>query len=224
MGDSAIPPGLLAAIETAKKFAFGLTVLAGFMLFLPDDFYETARLTRLHDDYRGVWWVVLVLSGAFAAEEYMRLLVSYVVAERSRRRERREAAEERDRAKAEEEAARRREEEALEEAKRERQAAIETRCSALSPGERQLVAYCLLVNQQSITLPMTNTAAAQLISKGLLAYGGGGRPSGTTFTVPDDVWAHLQTVKDGFVPPDRIDAWERSLRTAMAGARDWMSA
>src|SRR5580704_3220328 len=139
MADGSIPPGLLAAIETAKKFAVGLAALAAFMLFLPDHFYGTAQLASYRDNYKGLWWIVFVLCGAFAAEEYARLLASHLIAERDRRRQRHEAAEGRDRAKAAEEAAQRREQEALEEAKRERLAAIKSRCTSLSPGERQLV-------------------------------------------------------------------------------------
>jgi hypothetical protein len=44
-----IPVSVLKAIEAAKKFGFGLALLAAFMLFLPETFYENAQLISYRD-------------------------------------------------------------------------------------------------------------------------------------------------------------------------------
>ena len=61
---------------------------------------------------------------------------------------------------------------------------IKDRCSSLSPGERELISYCLLENRQSITIPITNNSVGQLVHKSLIVHGGG-RPTGSIFTFPD---------------------------------------
>jgi hypothetical protein len=198
-------------------------VLAAFVLFLPDTFYERAQLTSFREGYKGAWWIVLILSGAFCIEEYARLFVGRYIGERDRKRERREAEEERDRVKRDAEEARQRQQQEEEEARRVRMDTIKTRCSSLSAAERQIIAYCLLENRQSITIPATNPSIGQLVHKELINHGGG-RPPGAIFTFPDEVWEYLKSQSDEFLPPDRTHEWVETLRRSISAQRDWMSA
>jgi hypothetical protein len=217
-----IPTGVLKTVEAAKRFAFGLALLAAFMLFLPDGFYQSAQLTSYRESYKGVWWIVLVLCGGFSVEEYARLFVGRYIAERDRKRQRREAQEDRDRVMREAEEAHQRQQQEEEEARRVRMETVKTRCSSLSAGEREIIAYCLLENRQSITIPISNPAIGQLVHKELISHGGG-RPTGAIFRFPDDAWECLKSQSDEFLPPDRTSEWVERLRRSISAQRDWMS-
>lgn len=218
-----ISTGILKAVEAAKKLAFGLALVAAFMLFLPDSFYKSAQLTSYRENYKGVWWLILVLCGGSSAEEYARLLVGRYIAERDRKREKREAQEDRDRVKREAEEASQRQRQEEEEARSVHIETVKTRCSSLSAGEREIIAYCLLENRQSITIPISNAAIGQLVHKELISHGGG-RPTGAIFTFPDDAWEYLKSQSDEFLPPDRTKEWVERLRRSISAQRDWMSA
>jgi hypothetical protein len=72
-------------------------MLAAFMLFLPETFYQNAQLTSYRDGYKGAWWIVLILCSVFSLEEYGRLFVGRYIGERDRKRETRAAQDKLDR-------------------------------------------------------------------------------------------------------------------------------
>lgn len=88
--------------------------------------------------------------------------------------------------------------------KKERHNIIES-LSSLSEEENTLVGYCLLLNRRTITVPLINSVANSLVSKGLLIQArGGGNMLAWPYTIPDFVWIHLQIIKHEWFSADDL--------------------
>lgn len=73
---------------------------------------------------------------------------------------------------------------------------------SLSQNEMLIVAYCLYKNQNTISLPMTNSAASALCHKGLMVRALQGSTLKMPYTFQPFVWDHLQSIKCNIIPRD----------------------
>jgi hypothetical protein len=83
--------------------------------------------------------------------------------------------------------------------KRKRQRLNLERLKSLSDRENLWITCCLYYNRQSMNAPVTAQPPSALRSKGLLELGQG-HMLDATYTIPDDLWRHLQSVRDDYVP------------------------
>jgi hypothetical protein len=83
--------------------------------------------------------------------------------------------------------------------KRKIQRLILERLKSLSDRENLWITCCLYYNRQSMNAPVTAQPPSALRSKGLLELGQG-HMLDATYTIPDDLWRHLQSVRDEYVP------------------------
>jgi hypothetical protein len=202
---------LLATIDAISGYTYAaLTVAVGVALWGPSPFLGI-ELKALRQQW-GPWLLVAMFAFlCLTVAKVARWIHGAVARTASARAVRREAA-----------AELRQKQDAEEAAREKRSEQIVRRCQSLSQGEMMLLAYLLLENRQSITMPMTNPHAQQLAHKGLLAQGGG-RPTGLVFTVPDDAWEYLKGIRETFIPPKRDNSWELDLRSWIRDQCDWLS-
>ena len=73
------------------------------------------------------------------------------------------------------------------------------RLGSLSDREKLWITCCLYYNRQSMNAPVTAQPPSALQSKGLLHLGQG-HLLDATYTIPDDLWRYLLSVRDNYVP------------------------
>ncbi len=83
--------------------------------------------------------------------------------------------------------------------KRKRHHLMLERLSSLSERENLWLICCLYYNSQSMNAPLGSQPPSALRSKGLL-YLGEGHVLDATYTIPDDLWRHLLSIRDNYVP------------------------
>ena len=83
--------------------------------------------------------------------------------------------------------------------KRKRHRLMLERLESLSDGENFWIRYCLYYKRQSMNASVTAQPLNALLSKGLLQPGQG-HMLNATYTIPDDLWRHLLSVCDNYVP------------------------
>lgn len=83
--------------------------------------------------------------------------------------------------------------------KRKRRHLMIERLSSLSERENLWIICCLYYNRQSMNAPLAAQPPSALRSKGLLQLGEG-HVLDATYTIPDDLWRHLLSVRDHYVP------------------------
>jgi len=83
--------------------------------------------------------------------------------------------------------------------KRKRHRLMLERLESLSDRENLWITCCLYYNRQSMNAPVAAQPPSALLSKGLLQLGQG-HMLNATYTIPDDLWRHLLSVRDNYVP------------------------
>lgn len=84
--------------------------------------------------------------------------------------------------------------------KRKRYRLMLERLESLSDTENLWIKCCLYYNRQSMNAPVTAQPPSALRSKGLLQLGQG-HMLDATYTIPDDLWRYLISVRDNYIPP-----------------------
>lgn len=210
-------PDLGAILETVAKYAFAAALASAAVLFLPEPIIQNMGLAGLREAYRGFWWLVLIFCSLLSAQIALKHLWGVAQTALSARGQRRRVREADERAHREEELRlqRAKEEEALAADRRRRM--IDARLSGLSPGEREVVTFCLLRGQQSVTSYIGYAPVDGLVTKELLLQGRGTLMD-LTHIFPDDVWSMLLERSKEFLADEPIvkkvssEAYERFMR------------
>ena len=164
-------------LEFVGKYAWGVAIVAAFVLFVPDDAAQQIGVLAIRNDFKGLWWLVLVLCTAIwlgAAFQYLdkRFLDGWLKDRALRRAKDRES--------------------------REFSDALSLRLNSLDPRERDWIRYCLINNTQSLSSYQTHPTAQSLVHKGILAEGSG-HMMDLPFHFPDNVWKYLLSHRSDFI-------------------------
>lgn len=185
-------------LDFIGKYAWAVFVTACFVLFIPEDAAKQIGLLELRTSFKGIIWIVLVLTfmvALGAAFQYLdrRVFDGWLKnRQEARKREDQEA-------------------KALE--------AIALRLRSLDGNEQMWIKYCLFHNTQTLSAERANRTAQSLDHKGIVQEGAG-HILDLPFHIPDKVWKYLLEHKDEFLPePERTDKrfpgalqnWRKSL-------------
>jgi Super-infection exclusion protein B len=164
-------------LDFISKYSWAVMVVSAFVLFVPDDAAKQIAVLDIRDNYKGIWWIVLVLSAAIwssAVFRYFDSKVSVWLQSRAKERERIEKQE-------------------------KRKAAIRARLDSLDDKELLWIKYCLYHNTQTLSAQRGDRVAQSLTYKGILAEGSG-HILDLPFHIPDDVWEYLKENQSLFLP------------------------
>lgn len=103
-------------------------------------------------------------------------------------------------------------------AKRKRLNVLLLRLDSLSDREKLWITCCLYANRQTMNAPITAQPPSALMSKSLL-IAGDGHAMDMSFTIPDDIWKHLQTVKSNYIPNELSDRDRKQLEAELQSYR-----
>lgn len=90
--------------------------------------------------------------------------------------------------------------------KKNTKAAVIRRIKTLSKGEKSILFYCLINNQQTTIRPITDIHVSKLADKGILKIGKGlTNKSECSYTIHDFVWNYLQENKHKIFSEQEIE-------------------
>lgn len=103
-------------------------------------------------------------------------------------------------------------------AKRRRLEVLVSRLASLSEREKLWITCCLYENRQTMNAPITAQPPSALRSKNLLVVGDG-HAMDMSFTIPDNIWKYLQSVKSNYIPEELSDRDRRQLEADLQSYR-----
>ncbi len=172
-------------LDFVGKYAWVGFFTAGFVLFTPDNAARQIGILDLRNTYKGICWIVLVLTFALWMVAAFRYISRRIFDEwLTRRRQARE----------------------LEEARRKIRESLALRLRSLDPREQMWIKCCLFYNVQTLSAAATDPTASSLHDKGIVEKGTGHAERGTghilnlAFHLPDQVWQYLLEHKEEFLP------------------------
>ena len=164
-------------LDFIAKFSWAVMVVAAFVLFVPDDAAKQIAIFDIRESYKGIWWIVLILSCAIWSSSVFKYFdgkLSVWLASRSKEKEKEERAE-------------------------QRKITIQNRLDSLDENEQLWIKYCLYHNTQTLSAQRADRVAQSLTYKGILAEGSG-HLLDLPFHIPDDVWEFLKENEILFLP------------------------
>ncbi len=166
-------------LDFIAKFSWAVMIVAAFVLFVPDDAAKQIAIFDIRESYKGVWWIVLVLSGAIwssSAFKYFDSKFSLWLNARHKEKEKKERAE-------------------------KRKMEIQNRLDSLDELEQLWIKYCLYNNTQTLSAHSIDGTAHSLTYKGILEQGSGSILD-LPFYISDDVWKFLKENDSRYLPDD----------------------
>ena len=163
-------------LDFITKYSWAAFIVAGFVLFIPNDAAQQIGLTDIRNTYKGYWWIALVLAGSLWSTAVFKYFDKIIRAWIEAKRKGREVLEN----------------------KRAKKEALETRLSSLGPDEKMWIKYCLYHNTQTLSAQRADTVAQSLTFKGILIEGSG-HLLDLPFHIPDDVWRYLKENEEIFL-------------------------
>lgn len=163
-------------LDFISKYSWAALVASAFVLFMPDDTAKQIAIFDIRENYKGIWWIILVLSAAIwisAVFKYFESRVSAWLQSRGKEKEKREKQE-------------------------KRKIAIRTRLDSLDENEKLWIKYCLYHNTQTLSAQRGDRVAQSLTYKGILAEGSG-HILDLPFHIPDDIWEYLKENESVFL-------------------------
>jgi hypothetical protein len=163
-------------LDFVATYSWAVLVVTAFVLFVPDDAAKQIGVLEIRESSKGVWWIVLVLSGAIWAGSIFRYFDKKLSTLLERQGK---------------EKAKREKEEA-------RKATTRSRLQSLDEREMLWIKYCLYHNTQSLSAQRGDRVAQSLTYKGILVEGSG-HILDLPFHIPDDVWEYLKANEEQFL-------------------------
>jgi len=163
-------------LDFISKYSWAVFMASAFVLFVPDDAAKQIAIFDIREDYKGILWIIFVLSAAIwisAVFKYIDARVSAWLQSRGKDREKREKQE-------------------------KRETAIRARLDSLDEKEQLWIKYCLYYNTQTLSAQRGDRVAQSLTYKGILAEGSG-HILDLPFHIPDNVWEYLKENESFFL-------------------------
>lgn len=164
-------------LDFISKYSWAVLVVSAFVLFVPDDAAKQIAILDIREAYKGIWWIILVLSAAIwsvAVFKYFDSRISGWLKSRGKEREKKEKLE-------------------------KRKNAIRARLDSLDEKEQLWIKYCLYHNTQTLSAQRGDRVAQSLTYKGILSEGSG-HILDLPFHIPDDIWEYLKENEYCFLP------------------------
>ena len=169
---------LAKVLEFVGKYAWAVFVTACFVLFIPDDAAKQIGLLELRQSFKGILWILMVLTVVVSLGAAFQYLDKRVFDGWLKNRQNKKESEAQEKKNLE---------------------MLSLRLRSLDLNEQMWIKYCLYHNSQTLSAERGNRTAQSLDHKEIV-QAGSGHILDLPFHIPDQVWRYLLEHKDEFLP------------------------
>ena len=169
---------LAKVLEFVGKYAWAVFITTCFVLIIPDDAAKQIGLLELRQSFKGILWILMVLTVVVSLGAAFQYLDKRVFDGWLKNRQNKKESEAQGKKNLE---------------------MLSLRLSSLDLNEQMWVKYCLYHNIQTLSAERGNRTAQSLDHKGIV-QAGSGHILDLPFHIPDQVWRYLLEHKDEFLP------------------------